>query len=111
MAFYIDLTYSQDHTVKCQLKVSFQRHKIDIYYKPLLCPVWSIQGLRVNPPPMTREARSTPQKLKKAPPPPPRIDIIFHLTPPYPHFDPQEKNCIDHTACVIIGLTLCATFS
>ena len=32
-------------------------------------------------------------------------------TPPYPHFDPQEKNCIDHTACVIIGLTLCATFS
>ena len=110
MAFYIDLTYSQDHTVKCQLKVSFQRHKIDIYYKPLLCPVWSIQGLRVNPP-HDQRGKINPPKAQKGSNPPPRIDIIFHLTPPYPHFDPQEKNCIDHTACVIIGLTLCATFS
>ena len=61
-------------------------------------PVWSIQwGVNSQ---MTREARSTlPGKLKKALTPPPRIDIIFYLTPsnPDPIPSPPKKKCIDHT--------------
>ena len=63
---------SRSYSQRSTYKVSFQRHKIDIYYKPLLCPVWSIQVLRVNPP-HDQRGKVNPQKLKKAPtltPPP-----------------------------------------